>query len=166
MLALARRAGTLTVAEWAILAESVALAVGIELALRLMPFSRVLLYLEGLRSRSEGSRGAGSRGSRRAGSGGSLDPPVSDGSSTTPELYRQLTRFTAVAYRLLPVPSTCLRESLVLCALLNRRGARARLCLGVDKNGAALAAHAWVECDGVASEGARSSFRELRMLPD
>ena len=34
MLVLARRAGTLTLAEWAILAESVTLAVGIELALR------------------------------------------------------------------------------------------------------------------------------------
>jgi hypothetical protein len=155
MLALARRAGTLTLAEWAILAESVVLAVGIELALRLFPFSRVLRYVERLRRSRSG-------GSRFARSGGSLDPPIGNRSSTTPELYSQLFRFTAAAYRLLPVPSTCLRESLVLCALLNRRGANARLCLGVDKNGAALAAHAWVECEGVASEGARSSFRELR----
>jgi hypothetical protein len=154
MLALARRAGTLTLAEWAILAESVTLAVGIELALRLLPFSRLLRYLERLRSRSQ-SR-----------SGGSLDPPVADRSPTTLDRYLQMARFTAAAYRLLPVPSTCLRESLVLCALLNRRGANARLCLGVDKNGAALAAHAWVECEGVVSEGARSSFRELRSLPD
>jgi hypothetical protein len=150
MLALARRAGTLTLAEWAILVESVVLAVAMELALRLLPFSRLLRYLERLRSRGPFC------------SGGSLDPPITDGSSTTHEHYRQLSRFTAAAYRLLPVPSTCLRESLVLCALLNRRGANARLCLGVDKNGAALAAHAWVECEGVASERARSSFRELR----
>ena len=150
MVALARRAWRLGAADWALLAESMTLAIGIEIALRLMPFSRVLRYLEGLRSRS----------------GGSLDPPVSDGSSTIPELYRQLARFTAAAYRLLPVRSTCLRESLVLCTLLNRRGANARLCLGVDTNGAELAAHAWVECEGVASEGARSSFRELRTPPD
>jgi hypothetical protein len=140
MVALARRAWKLGAADWALLAESMTLAMGIEIALRLMPFSRVLQWSGRL---------------RRAGPSG---PAGSD-------VYRQLARFTAAAYRLLPVRSTCLRESLVLCALLNRRGARARLYLGVDKNGAALAAHAWVECDGVASEGARSSFRELRTSP-
>lgn len=142
MVALARRAWKLGAADWALLAESMTLAIGIEIALGLMPFSRVLRWSDSARR------------------GGSSDPP------TSPELYWRLARFTAATYRLLPVPSTCLRESLVLCFLLNRRGASARLCLGVTKDGASLAAHAWVACDGVASDAARSSFRELRTSPD
>jgi hypothetical protein len=40
-----------------------------------------------------------------------------------------------------------LRESLVLLALLRRRGQPARLQIGVNKSGNTLLAHAWVDRD-------------------
>jgi len=138
---LVQRACRLAPRDYATLAESVSFAVGVELALRLLPFSRVLRWSE-----------RAHRGGRRR--GGPSGPPA----------HARLARFVAAAYRFLPFPPTCLRESLVLCALLNRRGMAARLCLGVNKDRPALAAHAWVECEGVASEASHSSFRELRGL--
>jgi hypothetical protein len=45
--------------------------------------------------------------------------------------------------------------------VLVRRGVSSRLCLGVAKKGAALDAHAWVECDGVSSDRASARFSEL-----
>lgn len=53
-----------------------------------------------------------------------------------------------IAGRHLPFPSTCLTRSLLLAWLLNRRGERADLRIGVRMTGGALDAHAWVECDG------------------
>jgi hypothetical protein len=49
--------------------------------------------------------------------------------------------------RVLPTDSRCLMRSLVLSALLARRGIDARLVLGV-RPGADFAAHAWVEHHG------------------
>jgi len=72
-----------------------------------------------------------------------------------------LDRFAAAAYRLLPIDSTCLRESLVLYALLRRRGATPRLCVGVKKNGKGLAAHAWIECADISTRSGHTSFVEL-----
>jgi hypothetical protein len=51
--------------------------------------------------------------------------------------------------RLLPTDSRCLMRSLVLLALLQRRGVTTTLVIGV-KTDPAFAAHAWVERDGVA----------------
>lgn len=132
---------SLSVADWLTLVESLVLAVGIETALRVASFSCVL-------------RSLGAAPGRNA-SGPVTANPASG------ELYARLRRFVAVAYRILPLPLTCLRESLVLCALLNRRGVGARLCLGVRKDGSSIAAHAWVECDGV--ETVAAPFRELHM---
>ncbi len=47
----------------------------------------------------------------------------------------------------LPTDSPCLTQSLVLLALLERRGARTALVIGVAP-GTEFAAHAWVECEG------------------
>jgi hypothetical protein len=107
-------------ADYATMAESVALAVVIEIGLRLTSVARLLVWLEQLRPR----RGLGS-----------------------PASY-PLDRFSAEAYRLLPIKATCLRESLVLYALLRRRGEVPRFCVGVKKEGIQLSAHAWVACDG------------------
>lgn len=71
-----------------------------------------------------------------------------------------LERFASAAYRLLPIKGTCLRESLVLYALLRRRGAAPRLCVGVRKDGVELAAHAWVTCGG-GEAAADEAFVEL-----
>jgi hypothetical protein len=124
-------------ADYGALIESVVLALVIELALKLMPFSRLL----GLLNRLGSSPGSATIGP---------DVPC-----------RRLERFAAAAYRLLPLDATCLRESLVLYGLLRRRGASPRLCLGVRKDGRALSAHAWVECAGHTLVGGGTSFRQL-----
>jgi hypothetical protein len=106
-------------ADYVALAESAAFAVGIELALMLAPFSMVLRLLDRVQPSSS-----------------ALVHRVA---------HHRLERFAAAAYRLLPIPATCLRESLVLYALLRRRGAAPTLRIGVRKSGPMLAAHAWVE---------------------
>jgi hypothetical protein len=106
-------------ADYVAIVESVAFAVGIELALRLVPFSRLLTLLD----RVEPSSSA-------------LVRRVA---------HHRLERFAAAAYRLLPLSETCLRKSLVQYALLRRRGATPALRIGIRKNGPEVAAHAWVE---------------------
>jgi hypothetical protein len=121
-------------ADYATMAESVALAVAIEAGLRLTSVARLLAWLEQLRPRR-----------RRLAS---------------PASY-SLDRFAAAAYRLLPFKATCLRESLVLYALLRRRGEVPRLCVGVKKDGIQLSAHAWIACDGF-----ETSLDEATVLAD
>ncbi len=50
--------------------------------------------------------------------------------------------------RLLPTDSRCLVRSLVLLAVLARRGTEAELVIGVLAE-PEFAAHAWVECEGI-----------------
>lgn len=123
-----RRLGRLTGDDWRVLAESLVLAVALEAALRLLPFSRLVRPL-----------------SRRA-----LSPRA--GTDACPSVSEtdiaRLVRFSMAAYRCLPLPSTCLRVSLVLCAMLRRRGWPADLRIGVRKNSDQLDAHAWVEHAG------------------
>jgi len=45
--------------------------------------------------------------------------------------------------------ATCLPRSIVLADMLARKGINAAVILGVNKNGSALASHAWVEVNGV-----------------
>jgi Transglutaminase-like superfamily len=125
----------MTMTDYLTVVEVVSLAVWIEIALKVMPFSRLL---QGLNRHSPGTPSAASvRGEAQ-----------------------RLMRFVTVAYEILPFPPTCLRHSLVVQALLQRRAVRSRLCLGVARDGAALDAHAWVEADGMDAGVAR--FRELR----
>jgi hypothetical protein len=123
--------------------EVLLLAVWVEIAIRVMPFSRVL-----------------ERVTRASSS-------VADEAAVANE-YRRLLKFVTVAYDALPLPATCLRRSLVLHALLERRGVSSRLRFGVAKRGPAFTAHAWVECDGVARDewtGRYSELRELSLSP-
>ena len=120
--ALARRARRLCPAEWWLLCESAALAVGVELALRCVPLARILRAVEGhplpvtpLRDRADVER---------------------------------LARLARWPYRMLPLPSTCLRVSLVQVSVLRRRQVPATLRLGVRREGDGLDFHAWVDCDG------------------
>lgn len=108
-------------ADYVTMAESVTFALAIELGLKLTSVATLLAWLDRLQSARI-----------RLGSEPSYPLP----------------RFAAAAYRLLPFKATCLRESLVLYALLRRRGAVPRLCVGVRKDGVELAAHAWIACDG------------------
>jgi hypothetical protein len=109
----------LTAANGLLVAEACAWAVALEAALPLLPLSRLLRWLEG--------------GTRRT--------------AAAPVDRDRLRRVVAVVYRLLPVPATCLRQSLVLVAMLGRRGEPAALRIGVRKTGDRLAAHAWVDGD-------------------
>jgi len=47
-----------------------------------------------------------------------------------------------------PLNPTCLKKSLILLRILDRRGVRAELRLGVRKAQEQFSAHAWVVCDG------------------
>ncbi|MBI2818955.1 MAG: lasso peptide biosynthesis B2 protein [Acidobacteria bacterium] len=57
---------------------------------------------------------------------------------------------------------TCLRKSIVFCALLEKQGLKARLVIGTTSPSDAFRAHAWVEVDGkvLGAEG-RPSYVEL-----
>lgn len=65
-----------------------------------------------------------------------------------PEPDERLARAVRRTLRVLPGDSRCLMQSLVLTALLARRGRPARLVIGVTAEGE-FAAHAWVERGGV-----------------
>lgn len=54
-----------------------------------------------------------------------------------------------IAARHTPFPATCLTRSLLLHWMLQRRGVRSDLRIGVHLDRGMLSAHAWVECDGV-----------------
>ena len=105
--------------------EAIALALRVELALRRRSFEQVLAHVNNTRPRPEKARDVPTR--------------------TVPT--RTVERAIQVAYRLLPFESTCLKRSLVFCLFQRRRGLPATLRIGVQKNGGAFAAHAWVEDD-------------------
>ena len=113
--------------------EVLSLAVWVEVALRVMPFSRLLERLKHHLPHVTVSR----------------------------DEYQRLLRFVAVAYDVLPLPTTCLRQSVVLYGLLERRGVASRVCFGVTKSDSALDAHAWVECDGVTRDTGSLRFTVL-----
>jgi len=119
--------------DYATAIEIVALATWVEIALRLMPFSQLL---ERLKERSPHAVRSGDE-------------------------YQRLHRFVAIAYEVLPFPATCLRRSVVLHGLLERRGVPSRVCFGVAKNGVGLDAHAWVECEGIGDDARHFRFNEL-----
>ena len=120
-------------ADYATMAESVTLAIAIEIGLRCTSVSTLLARLDRIRT----SR-----------------------SSAAPATYR-LDQFARAAFRLLPIRSTCLRESLVLYGLLRRRGSTPRLCVGVRKDAGQLVAHAWIECAALTTSGEGAFFEEL-----
>jgi hypothetical protein len=62
---------------------------------------------------------------------------------------QRLRRLTDLAARHHLYPMRCLRRSLTLQWLLNRRGMPAVLRLGVQREAGALKAHAWLELDGL-----------------
>jgi hypothetical protein len=62
---------------------------------------------------------------------------------------RSVTRIIQIAAAYGVLPTNCLERSLVLWALLRRRGIAGEVCFGVRRDGDDLQAHAWVELDGV-----------------
>lgn len=128
------RVRRMTTPDYLTAIEVIRLAVWMEVAIRVMSISRLLDRTNGSSARPFG-------------------PAVPDCS--------RLPRFVAVAYDILPFPNTCLRRSLVLHALLERRGVPSRFCVGVKSDGPTLAAHAWIECDRLARDAAAANFSEL-----
>ena len=138
--ALARRARLVTAAEWRLLCESMALAVAVEVALRCVPLARILRAMEGR--------------------------PVTEGSPRDREAVERFARLARWPYRVLPLPSTCLRVSLVQVAVLRRRQVPATLRLGVRRQGGVLDFHAWVDCDGPIDEHAGADrYRTFEPVP-
>jgi Transglutaminase-like superfamily len=134
----------ITASDYRTAIDTLVLAVCVEFALRVMPFSRLLVRLTRASSDTAAAAHDASAAARQ---------------------YQRLRRFVAVAYEILPFPATCLRQSLVLYGLLERRGVPSRFCVGVTGNGPAFAAHAWIECDGVPQDAAATAVSELRALP-
>ena len=123
---LAARARQLTRSEWWLLGESVVAAVVVEVGLRVTSLARIVHAIE-----------------RR-----SVHTPV----PASRQAAERMVRLAAWPYRVLPLPSTCLRVSLVRLAVLRRRGVPAALRLGVRKTDSLLEAHAWVEYQGPLGE--------------
>jgi hypothetical protein len=62
----------------------------------------------------------------------------------------------------------CMRRSLLLFALLRRRGMPVRVCFGIARSGQGLTGHAWVELDGeplAESADPRRAFVETLSYP-
>src|SRR5688572_27158057 len=126
------RVTRMTLVDYALAIEVLAVAVWIEVRLRVMPFSRLVDRL----SRPALMRGAFATETR-------------------------LIQFVTVALDVLPVPNTCLRRSLVTYRLLQRRGLASRICFGVAKNGSMLDAHAWIVAGSSSPVDALPRFVEL-----
>ena len=125
--ALAAGARRLTAAEWWVLAESAAVAFAIEGALRLVPQARILRAVE---------------------------RPVAPAAAIDRAAVDRLARLASWPSRLLPIPRSCLRVSLVQTAVLRRHGFPASLRLGVRRAAGAVEFHAWVDCGGVIDDEA------------
>ena len=62
----------------------------------------------------------------------------------------RLARLAGIAGRHGPMKETCLRQSLLLYALLRRNGCAPQLMIGANRESGRFTAHAWVELGGVA----------------
>ena len=71
-----------------------------------------------------------------------------------PELESAVIGAVEVAERYVP-RSSCLSRAVAACAMLRRRGVRARIRLGATRGpNRSIRAHAWLECGGTASSSA------------
>jgi len=120
-----RRLRRLPRAERAVLVEAWLTFLLVDVALRTLPFARLLAHC--------------SRPARR--------PRPSPAAA-------RLAHLVEAAARHVPVRAGCLERALVLGALLRRRGIAATITIGVTRHHAGVAAHAWVEHDGAIVLGA------------
>jgi len=115
------RLGRLPLSDAAALAESVLLAGVCGLALRAVPFGRIVWAIGGL----------------------THEPPRDRRKEPSAALVARLERLAGVPYRR-SARGACLRESLVLFLMLKRRGVPSTLRIGVRTDEDGFAAHAWV----------------------
>ncbi len=111
--------------ERAVLAQAWGLFLLVELALRILPVTRLLSLSKKvfLKQKSEPALG--------------LVPSVP-----------RLAWLVEVAGRYTPVTATCLKKALVLSWLLGRRGTQTEVRIGVAREEGRLKAHAWLDYDG------------------
>ena len=119
-----RKLASLTPRDWLTMGEIVFAGLVVEAGLRFVPFHRFLHFM--------------------------TQPPTRlPRSSTPPEASAiRLSRFATALFRRAPLRLTCLRQSLILLALLRRRGYAPDLKIGVDRSDRGLRAHAWLEYRG------------------
>jgi hypothetical protein len=140
MAALARGARRLTPAEWRVLAESAAFAVAVEAALRLLPLTRVLRFVQ--------------------------ERPLAPGPALDREASERLARLARWPSRVLPLPATCLRVALVQVAVLRRRHVPASVRFGVQRRaGCAPEFHAWADCEGPIDDAGAADYRTFEPVP-
>jgi hypothetical protein len=86
----------------------------------------------------------------------SADDSAAPVARTEPELPSDVVRAVYRAERYVP-RSNCLSRAAASCAMLRRRGVRARIRVGARRDSAGgLRAHAWVECDALGDNGPTS----------
>ncbi len=108
-----------------ILAQAWGLFLFVDLALRILPFKRILAFCQPLPP------------GRRNGSTAERSPSAS-----------RVVWLVEIAGRYAPVNATCLKKALILSWLLERRGIQTELRIGVARRDGTLIAHAWLDCDG------------------
>ena len=120
-----RRLFQLSASERVVLVQAWGLFLLVELALRILPFTRLLSLSRTvfLKQKSEPALGL------------VLSVP-------------RLAWLVEVAGRYTPVTATCLKKALILSWLLARRGTQAEVQIGVAHHDGRLKAHAWLDYDG------------------
>ncbi|MBI4382315.1 MAG: lasso peptide biosynthesis B2 protein [candidate division NC10 bacterium] len=111
--------------ERAVLVQAWGFFLLVELALRILPFTRLLSLSNKVFLNRKGEAALG------------LVPSVP-----------RLAWLVEVAGRYTPVTATCLKKALVLSWLLGRRGTQTGVRIGVAREKGRLKAHAWLDLDG------------------
>lgn len=134
----------LTQQDLKVLAEAAALLLPVEIGLR-------FLTLDALLATSACSRTDVEAASRQRG-------------AMTPARAATLVDRLGALY---PLKATCLKKSLILVCILQRRGFPAELRLGVRAADQTFSSHAWVECDGqlLLDDGSAPLFATLPLPP-
>lgn len=121
----ARKFFQLPLGERLILAHAWGLFLLVDLALRILPVTRLLSLPQRIALKRKS------------------DPAL----TLVPSVMR-LSWLVEVAGRYAPVRATCLQKALVLSWFLGRRGAQTALRIGVARHEGRLKAHAWLDHDG------------------
>ena len=128
--------------ERAVLVQAWGLFLLVELALRILPFTRLLTLSKKVFLNRKGEAALGLVAS-----------------------VPRLAWLVEVAGRYTPITATCLKKALVLSWLLGRRGAQTELRIGVARHDGRLKAHAWLDHDGQVIFGHQEFERYETLVP-
>ena len=134
-----RKAWTLPWADWCLLLQASGLFLAVELAVKLLSFKTLMIFLQ---------------------RGGSVDGDALGESPVSPEHVAYLVE---VASRYHVLKPTCLKKALVCYRLLRKKGVEVELVVGAMKGESGLEAHAWLEHHGrVILGGSVEGYAPLR----